>query len=75
MNAYNHFKKCYECLNRPADAAIFAKKIQRSDETSWDRECGGTSVSRKAVKHTLEELDSMRSRLIEVTANKAEVVK
>ena len=75
VNAYNHLQKCYECLNRPADVAVFASKIQKSDETSWDRESGGTAVSRKAVEHALQELDSMRCRLVDVTANKAQVVK
>ena len=72
---YKELQTCYVCLNQPGEAAKFGKKVAESDKTSWDRQSGGTAVSRKGVQHALQKLDSMKNRLIDVTAQKAQVVK
>jgi len=60
--AYTNLKKTYEVLNRP-EAAVFAVKIKDMDVSSWNRESGGTAVSRHEVKDALKKLDSMTLRL------------
>jgi len=74
---YKQLQRCCECLNRPQEAsALAADKIQSMDTSSWERdsEAGTMAISRKAVDHTLQELDDMRLRLINVVANQSQVV-
>jgi WD40 repeat protein len=61
--AYTIMKKCNDGLNRPEEAAAFATKIEDMDVSSWNRESGGTTVSRNEVDYALKKLDSMESRL------------
>jgi len=73
---YKQLQTCCECLNRPQEASVLADKIQSMDTSSWERdsEVDTTIVSRKTVDHTLQELDNMRLRLINVIANQSQVV-
>jgi len=73
---YKQLQTCCESLNRPQQASALADKIQSMDTSSWERdsEVGTTVVSRKTVDHTLQELDNMRLRLINVIANQSRVV-
>ncbi|KAL7530896.1 hypothetical protein ACHAXR_006389, partial [Thalassiosira sp. AJA248-18] len=73
--SYACLQKCCECQNRPIEAAAFAEKIQKMDNTSWHRESGGAAVSRRGVDKALQDLDSMNCRLIDVTAKNSRVVK
>jgi len=73
---YKQLQTCCECLNRPQEASVLADKIKSMDTSSWERdsEVDTTVVSRKAVDNTLQELDNMRLRLINVIANQSKVV-
>ena len=74
---YKQLRICCECLNRPQEASVLADKIQSMDTSSWERDSSseaGTIISRKTVDHTLQELDNMRLRLINVIANQSQVV-
>jgi len=74
---YKQLQTCCECLNRLQEASALADKIKSMDTSSWERDSSseaGTIVSRKAVDHTLQELDNMRLRLINVIANQSKVV-
>jgi len=73
---YKQLQTCCQCLNRPQEASVLADKIRRMDTSSWERdsEVDTTVVSRKTVDHTLQELDNMRLRLINVIANQSQVV-
>ena len=72
--SYKILRKCCLQTNRSVEAAGFAAKIQSMDVSSWDRESGGTAISRKAVDNTLQELNDMRARLVDVVAKQGQVV-